>query len=173
MLLWPSFGFLWGLLSDAHARCGIDMLDVHGEEHVATPRAHLGYQPDCMAVQHRERTAYMHMGTGELLTHESREVKFDPATGDEAEERYGLASSLTERFKAHREARTGMDRDEEFLKRSALTVEIGRAMLAKDGYHMTLAFLYALTVGTRTSSCMSRTSRRSTSRWTRWPTACD
>jgi hypothetical protein len=136
------FGVLWTLLGDAHGRCGVTMSDVHGDEHLAVPNSHLENQPDCMIVERHLRTVFLHLGTGDLLTRGSAEIEYDPDIGERARERYGL-DELKDRFAEQKKLAGSVSRDEHFLSSSAALVEMGRRMLAKDGYHETMAFLHA------------------------------
>lgn len=130
------------LLTDAHKRCGVEMLDTFGWDHAALPKDHLGKSLPCMLTSQRDRTALVHLGTGDILKIESKVVpRGDPEENAEAVERYGLGS-LNGRFAATAAARPSLDRDEAFLRLAASFVEVGKKMLVADGFHFTMAFIY-------------------------------
>jgi hypothetical protein len=135
------FGVLWTLLDEAHGLCGVAIRDFQGAEHILSPRAHLGNQPDCMLAARRERTAVLHLGTGELMTQGERSIRYDPAAREESRARYRL-DELQSQFEAVADMATTHSRDDRFLEYSRTLVEVARRMLVEDGCHVTVAFLH-------------------------------
>jgi hypothetical protein len=132
-----GYGYVATIISDAHERLGLRMRTFGGETHEGryVRVDHLGGRLPCMVITDEDRTAHIHLGTGELLQLESKEVTFDPKD-DEA--------ALLERSKAMTVAPTALAQQEgrDPLDLGAQFISVARRTLAHDGFHWPYAFLY-------------------------------
>jgi hypothetical protein len=132
-----GYGVMATILAEAHERLGLRMRtfggEAHGGRHVRVD--HIGGRLPCMVVTDEERTAHIHLGTGELMHLESMPVTFDPkkdhAWGqDRAQAMTVGPNALT----------PGADLDP--LEFGSQFISVARRTLAHDGFHWPYAFLY-------------------------------
>ncbi|MGH2500050.1 MAG: hypothetical protein ACRDF0_08190 [Candidatus Limnocylindria bacterium] len=132
-----GYGVMATMLAEAHERLGLRMRtfggETHGGQYVRVD--HLGGRLPCMVITDEERTAHVHLGTGELMQLESRAVSFDPEKDD------AWAQARSEEITVAPDAMApaeGMDP----LDFGAQVMSVARRTLAHDGYHWPHAFLY-------------------------------
>jgi hypothetical protein len=75
-----GYGVMGTMLAEAHQRFGVQMRTFSGETHAGqyVRIDHLGGRLPCMVITDEDRTAHIHLGTGELMRLESEVVSFDP-----------------------------------------------------------------------------------------------
>jgi hypothetical protein len=132
-----GYGVLSTMLAEAHERIGLRMRTFGGETHEGRHVRvdHLGGRLPCMVITDEERTAHIHLGTGELLQLHADQVSFDPKKDDSwARER---AEAMTVAPKAMIPVE-GTDP----LDFGAQLMSVARRTLAHDGYYLPHAFLY-------------------------------
>lgn len=126
------YGVLATLLVDAHGRCGFVMRTFKAESHEPTPvrTEHLEGRLPCMVATADTRSVQIHLPTGQFLTAARFVVKADPGRMEEAAKRYGGQEPLRKR-------RPG----EDVIAASAEWFKHAKRVLARDGYHHSLALL--------------------------------
>jgi hypothetical protein len=131
------FGVLATLIEDAHRRCGHatgTVTEEPGREQV-TSTDHLGGRLPCMVATDEMRSLDLNLRTGALLMYDERSVRYDRGAGEQASTRYGL----------ERPSAT-LSPDDPFAW-AEQCVDMSKKMLAKDGYHRSMVFLFPIRAG--------------------------
>jgi tetratricopeptide (TPR) repeat protein len=131
------YSFIAKLVEDAHAHVGIRGLCAYrkamGVIDIDQKRIeHLGGRPPCMVATRAKRTVWVKLSTGEELRPMQYHKEFELEELQEAAERYGL------------------DKNKELLKKKPRNLReeaeywfaIGKAILARDGYHSPMILLH-------------------------------
>jgi hypothetical protein len=132
-----GYGVLATFLADAHKRLGVQMRTFGGETHSGRHARvdHLGGRLPCMVVTGEERTAHLHLGSGELLTLQADPVSFDPQKDKEWYQRRTEAMTIGRGAVMPHE-------DENALDWGGRWMSVARRTLVHDGFHLPYAFLF-------------------------------
>jgi hypothetical protein len=128
------YGVVASLVADAHTRCGFVMRTFKAESHEPKPirTEHLAGRLPCMVATAGTRSVRVHLSTGQLMTPVQVLYKApDRRRMEEAAKRYGYSEGPF----ADRQP------NEDVISRSAWWFEHAKRVLAKDGYHHTIALL--------------------------------
>lgn len=132
-----GYGVLAVMVAEAHERLGVRMQTFGGETHEGTHErtAHLGGRLPCMVMTKAGRTAHLHLASGGLIEMERGELEFAPEHD---------RAWFEERARAMTVSPTAFSttRSENPLDLGASIFSIARRVLAHDGYHDPIAFLY-------------------------------
>ncbi len=141
-VLASCYGYLHTILWHAHARVGIEMGEVFGDPHPATPRPDFGYRPACMTTDRAARTAYVDISTLHRVGATVSPAALDEMKPDAAAQMRALWPLATGHVVETHDKAPEI-RDAAFVRQADLVFEAAKKRLVLDRYVVTTAFIYS------------------------------